>query len=100
VEAEEIAGEQTIEEHLLRDFFKLGTKAKIEFPMYEGNLNVDELIEWVRDLEKYFDYEEIDDEKKVKHAMTRLKGHASLWWDKSQADIRCKGNSKISRVGI
>jgi hypothetical protein len=30
-------------------------------------------------MDKYFDYEEIDDEKKVKHVVTRLKGHASLW---------------------
>jgi hypothetical protein len=31
----------------------------------------------------------------VKHVVTILKGHASLWWDKLQANRRCKGNSKI-----
>jgi hypothetical protein len=46
-------------------------------------------------LDKYFDYEDIDEEKKVKHAMTILKGHATLWWDELQADRRCKGNLKI-----
>jgi hypothetical protein len=38
---------------------------------------------------------EIDDEKKVKHVVTRLKGHASLWWDELQDDKICKGNSQI-----
>jgi hypothetical protein len=46
-------------------------------------------------LDKYFDYEEIDYEKKVKHAMTRLKGHAALWWDELEADRRRKGKIKI-----
>jgi hypothetical protein len=59
----------------------MGTRAKMEVSMYEGELNVEELIDWISYFDKYFEYEEIDDEKKVKHAMTRLKGHASLWWD-------------------
>jgi hypothetical protein len=31
----------------------------------------------------------------VKHAVTRLKGHATLWWDELQADRRSKGKKKI-----
>jgi hypothetical protein len=85
VETEEVVGEQAAEERLLRVVVKLGTRAKIEVPMYEGNLNVEELLDWISDFDKYFDYEEIDDEKKVKHAVTRLKGHAVLWWDELQA---------------
>jgi hypothetical protein len=46
-------------------------------------------------MDKYFDYEEVDDEKKVKHVVTRLKGHATLWWDELQADRRSKGKQKI-----
>jgi hypothetical protein len=77
----------------------MGAREKIEVPMYEGNLDVEELLDWISYLEKYFDYEEIDDENKVKHVVTRLKGHATLWWDELQADRRCKGKSK-SKVGI
>jgi hypothetical protein len=55
-------------------------------------LNVEELLEWINALDKYFDYEEIDDEKKLKHVVMRLKGHAALWWDELQADKirKCK----------
>jgi hypothetical protein len=66
--------------------------------MYEGNLNVEKFLEWISALDKYFDYKEIDDEKKVKHDVTILKGHAALWWDELQADRRCKGNSKIKSL--
>jgi hypothetical protein len=81
VEVEEAVTEDTIEECLLRVVVKLGARAKINIPMYEGNLDVEELLDWIRAMDKYFDYEDVDEEKKVKHAITRLKGHATLWWD-------------------
>jgi hypothetical protein len=46
-------------------------------------------------MDKYFDYEDVEEEKKVRHVVTRLKGHATLWWDELQADRRSKGKQKI-----
>jgi hypothetical protein len=46
-------------------------------------------------MDKYFDCKDIEEDKMVKHAVTRLKGHATLWWDKLQADHRCKGKQTI-----
>jgi hypothetical protein len=40
-------------------------------------------------------HEDVKEDKNVKHAITRLKGHATLWWDELQADRRCKGKQKI-----
>jgi hypothetical protein len=45
VEVEEVAGEQAVEERLLRFVVKMGTRVKNEIPMYEGNLDVEELID-------------------------------------------------------
>jgi hypothetical protein len=42
--------------------------------MYEGNLDIEELLDWFRALDKYFEYEDIEEDKKVKHVVTRLKG--------------------------
>jgi hypothetical protein len=50
-------------------------------------LDVEELLDWIRALDKYIYYLEIEYEKKVKHVVTRLKGHAALWWDELEADI-------------
>ena len=68
---------------------------KVEFPMYEGNLNVEELMDWINALARYFDFEEIEDEKKVKYATTRLKGYASIWWDELHIHRERIGKSKI-----
>jgi hypothetical protein len=62
----------------------------MDIPMYEGNLDVEELLDWFRDLDKYFDYEDIKEDKKVKYVVTRLQGHAELWWEELQAGRRCK----------
>ena len=46
-------------------------------------------------MDKFFDYNEIDDERKVKFAFTRLKGHPSLWWNGVQTERRNKGKLSI-----
>jgi hypothetical protein len=74
---------------------RIGARARIEAPMYEGNLEVEELLDWVRAMDKYFDYEDIKEDKMVKHAVRGLKGHATLWWDELQAERRSKGKKKI-----
>ena len=60
---------------------------------YEGNLSTEGMIDYIGELDQYFDYEEIEEDKKVKLVMTRLKGHATLWWDSVQAERKKKKNS-------
>jgi hypothetical protein len=84
---EEEEEEEKIEERMIKVVTKVGARPKLEVPMYEGNLNVEELIGWINALNKYFDYEDVYEEKRVKYVMTRLKGHATLWWDELQAYI-------------
>ena len=64
-------------------------------PVYQGGLNPEELIDWINSMEKFFDYEETEDEKKVKFAITKLKGQAALWWDGVQAERKRLGKQPI-----
>jgi hypothetical protein len=92
---EEVVVEDVVEERLLKFVAIIGAREKMDIPMYEGNLDVEEMLDWFRALDKYFDYEDIEEDKKVKHVVTRMKGHAALWWDGMQADRRCKGKQRI-----
>jgi hypothetical protein len=94
-EGGEVVVKDAAYECLFRDVARIGARAKMEIPMYEGNLDVEELLDWIRALDKYFDYEDVKEDKMVKHVVTRLKGHAALWWDELQADRCCKGKQKI-----
>jgi hypothetical protein len=92
---EEVAAEDASNERLIKAIARMGARAKMDIPVYEGNLDAEELLDWIRALDTYFDYEDVEEDKKVKHVVTRLKGHATLWWDELQADRRCKGKQKI-----
>ena len=74
------------------------SRSKVDVPTYSGGLNPEELVHWINVMDKNFDYEETLEDKKVKFSMTRLKGHASLWWDGVQSERKKKNLSIQSKV--
>ena len=70
-------------------------RPKTKVPIYEGGLNPEELTDWINGMEKFFSYEETEDEKKVKFSVTKLKGHAVLWWDGLQVERKRLGKKPI-----
>jgi hypothetical protein len=92
---EEVAVEDAANERLIKAIARMGAKVKMDIPVYEGNMDAEEILDWIRSLDTYFDYEDVEEDKKVRHAVTCLKGHAALWWDELQADRCCKGKQKI-----
>jgi 3'-phosphoadenosine 5'-phosphosulfate sulfotransferase len=75
---EEAVAEDASNERLIRAIARMGVRVKMDIPVYEGNLDAEELLDWIRDLDTYFDYKYVEEDKKVKHVVTRLKGHAAL----------------------
>lgn len=68
---------------------------RVDVPEFHGRLNPEEFLDWLNSLEKLFDWKDMPDQKRVKFAATRLKGHAAIWWDQIQADRRLKGKEPI-----
>eukprot|EP00253_Pinus_taeda_P012243 PITA_12243 len=95
---EDGAGEENETAKVLKMLAKVGSKPKIEIPMYDGSLNAEELMDWIRSIDQYFNYEEVEENKKVKFAVTRLKGHAAIWWDELQTSRTRKGKSKMQNL--
>jgi hypothetical protein len=92
---EEVTTGDASNERLIKGISRMGAREKMDILIYEGNLDAEELLDWIRALDTYFDYEYVEEDKKVKHVGTLLKGHATLWWDELQADRRYKGKQKI-----
>lgn len=57
------------------------TQSKMKLLEYGGILHLEELIDWIAKMEKYFDLENILENKKVKFVVTKLTGHATVWWN-------------------
>ena len=66
---------------MLKQVLGSTSRPNLDVSNYSGSWNPEELVDWINDKENFFYYKEINDEKKVKFTVTKLKGHASLWWD-------------------
>ena len=57
---EEVTTEDAVNECLIKDISRMGVKEKMDIPVYEGNLDAEELLDWIRSLDTYFDYEDVE----------------------------------------
>ena len=85
------------EERLFRAIIKFGKRPTIDVGVFSGNLKPDELIDWINELEEYFEYKNIRDLDRVKFAKAKMKGHAKIWWQEVQLEINRTGKEKITR---
>ena len=86
-----------MEENLFEATAKLGKIPKIDVDMFLENLNPNELIDWINELEEYFEYEDIGDPDRVKFVKAKMKGHAKIWWQEIQLERNRRGKEKITR---
>ena len=72
-EVEEIPNPK--EERLFRAISKIEKRPKFEVLTFLGNLNPKDLINWINELEEYFEYEDIEDPNRVNFVKAKLKRH-------------------------
>ena len=66
---------------------------KFELPIYDGEMNLEKLDNWIKQLEVYCRIQNIYDEKtKIQLATLRMGGTTLIWWEsKTQLDLKQKG---------
>ena len=79
---------------MLRVLSRENSKPVVEVVPYDGKLDPNVVLVWISNMEKFFEYENTPDSRKVKIVVTRLKGHASFWWEDLQID-RQRRRSKL-----
>ena len=55
------------------------------------------MINWINELEEYFEYEDIRDPDRIKFAKAKLKGHAKIRWQEVQLERNRRGKKNITR---
>ena len=60
---------------------------KIELPSFNGNISIEEYLDWVSEVDNFFDYMDTADDKQVCLVAYKLKGKASAWWD--HVELNC-----------
>jgi retrotransposon gag protein len=72
-----------------------GDDLKVDIPEFEGRLDGDEFLEWLRTVERTFDYKNTDEDRKVKIVALKLRKYASTWWASKCAKREREGKDKI-----
>ncbi|XP_020266279.1 uncharacterized protein LOC109841747 [Asparagus officinalis] len=74
-----------------------GFKMKMDLPSFNGQLHIEEFLDWIAEVERFFEYMEIPEERKVKLVAYRLKGGASAWWESVCLNRSRQGKPKVDR---
>ena len=54
-------------------------RMKLDLPCFNGSLKIEEFLDWLAEVERFFDYTKIPEEKQAKLVAYKLKGVASAW---------------------
>ena len=79
--------ELSYEDRVLRALEGRSEAIKIEVSDYAGSLKPEDLIDWLTEMGKFFEWKPMTEEKK--------KGHAMIWWDDLQKEKTRKEKEKI-----
>jgi hypothetical protein len=69
---------------------------KIDLPSFDGHLHIEDFLDWITEVERFFEYMNITEEKKVKLVAYKFKGGASAWWERLQLSQSKEGKRPMT----
>jgi len=54
---------------------------KVDIPSFSRNLDIEFFLDWIYEVDKFFDMDYVPMKKQVKFVTYKLKGGAAAWWD-------------------
>ena len=57
---------------------------KVEAPTFDGQLDPTKFLDWLVDKDHYFDWSDMNDERRVRYAKMKLLGQAKLFWNRQE----------------
>ena len=66
------------EEKILRVISRANSRPIVEVSFYDRRLATNAILDWISEMDKYFEYESTPNSKKVKVVVTKLKGRISF----------------------
>jgi hypothetical protein len=70
---------------------------KIEIPMYDGQINVEVLNSWLKQLEVYFGLYQIQETQQISFSHLKMTKHALLWWESYVDALRIGKNPMVMK---
>ncbi|CAM8953952.1 unnamed protein product [Rhodiola kirilowii] len=70
-------------------------KIRADIPTFHGNLHIEDFLDWIAEVEKYFSLLEIPEHTQVKYVAYKLKRGASAWWEQLQHIRQRQGKQPV-----
>ncbi|CAN0837960.1 hypothetical protein LINGRAHAP2_LOCUS1944, partial [Linum grandiflorum] len=70
-------------------------RVKTDIPLFYGTMRVDEFLDWLVDVDRFFDLMGVPENKQVKMVAIQLKSIAASWWDKLVFQRQCQRKAPI-----
>ncbi|KAA0061454.1 reverse transcriptase [Cucumis melo var. makuwa] len=70
-------------------------KMKIDLPTYNGKRDIESFLDWIKNIENFFNYMDTPDRKKMHLVALKLCGGASAWWDQLEINRQRYGKPPI-----
>jgi hypothetical protein len=67
-----------------------------DLPSFNGHLHIEDFLDWVMEVERFFDYMSIPEERKVKLVAYKFKGGAFAWWEQLQISCAQQGKGLVT----
>ena len=68
---------------------------RMDLPSFDGHLHIEDFLDWQAGVERFFDYMEVQEEKKVKLVAYKLTGGASAWWEQTRLNRTRQGKAPV-----
>ena len=65
-------------------------KVKAEIPTFNGNVDIEGFLDWLYEVETFFEVMNIPEDRRVSLVAYKLKGGAGAWWHRLQEDRRLR----------
>lgn len=53
----------------------------MKIPVFNGQMKIEEVLDWISEIDRFFDCMEVSESRQVKLVAMKLKGTTSVWWD-------------------
>ena len=68
---------------------------KMDLPTFDGHFHIEDFLDWQSNVEWFFDYMDILEDKKVKLVAYKLIRGASAWWEQTRSNRAQQGKTAV-----
>uniref|UniRef100_A0A5B7BML6 RNA-directed DNA polymerase n=1 Tax=Davidia involucrata TaxID=16924 RepID=A0A5B7BML6_DAVIN len=85
--------------HYQDDSSDITRKVKIDAPSFDGKLDPNVFLDWLADIEDYFEWYDMSDYQRVRFAKMKLVGSAKRYWQGVQTNLERLGEPPVTLWG-